>query len=487
MTNQRLEIRQSQQQSLVMTPQLQQSINLLKMSSHDLMEFIGEELEKNPLLMLDEGGSSGDLDQKKKEVENEIINELSREEYNNLWDGETNSNHESAEYADPIESNWHTSSYNGSDDESDFFENSVSQQKSLREHLQEQLNIDINNPVKRIIGAHLIDLLDDSGYMREDLSHLPALLGCSIELIEQTLLEMQKLDPAGVFARNLAECLELQLKEKGIYDNKYAKLLENLDLLAKQDLKSLKKICGIDDKQLIDMVGVIKSLNPKPAANFVTAYQEVVPPDVIVRKIGADFRVDLNPSVLPKLLVNNSYYSVIHNKASGKEDKKYISNTLSDANWIVKALEQRTQTILKVATEIVKRQQDFMRDGVTALRPMILKDISESLGIHESTVSRVSSNKYMLTPRGMFEMKYFFSSSIQSSDGGDDISSQSIKFRIKQLIDAEDAKKILSDDEIAEMLKKEGTDIARRTVAKYRESMNLGSSVQRRREKNSKL
>jgi RNA polymerase sigma-54 factor len=461
-----------------MTPQLQQSIKLLQMSSQELIEFIDTQLEANPLLNREEGSLS-QAEFKASTQDNAIANDgiQSDGELNNLED----STYDAYGYSAP--SVRERSPRHNSFDEDGDSEERFSKDKSLKEYLSEQAGLQIQNIPKRLIASHLIDMLDDSGYLWEDPGYLMKALGCTREMIEETIADLQKLEPAGVFARNLAECLKLQLLDRSEFNQSYERLLKHLDLLAAKDHKTLQKLCDVDEETMQSMIANIRSLNPKPGNAFPGDDSIISPPDVIIRKIGGDYRVEINPDAMPKILINESYYAVISDKIRGKEEKKYLSDSLSDANWVVKALDQRMQSILKVATEIVARQKSFFEKGVEGLKPMVLKDIAEALGIHESTVSRVTSNKYMSTPRGNFEMKFFFTSTIGTAFNENGMSSEAVKYKIKQLIDTENPVKVLSDDDIALVLQKDGIDIARRTIAKYREAMGIGSSVERRKQK----
>ena len=372
------------------------------------------------------------------------------------------------------------------DEDATSFEATLSDNLSLRDHLEAQLNIECTDRVDRAIGAALIDLLDEAGYLSGSLGALAEQLGCPLERVENVLSRVQRFDPTGVFARSLKECLALQLREKNRLDPAMQALLDNLELLAARNLPALMKVCGVDQEDIAEMVGEIRALNPKPALAFDHTPAQAVTPDVLMRASpGGGWLIDLNPDTLPKVLVNQRYASKVNGRARSKEDREYISERLQSANWLVKSLHQRATTILKVATEIVRQQDAFFHKGVTHLRPLILRDIAEAISMHESTVSRVTSNKFMSTPRGMFELKYFFTASIQSADGQAAHSAEAVRHRIKTMIDQESANDVLSDDKIVEILRSDGIDIARRTVAKYREAMRIPSSVQRRRAKTS--
>jgi RNA polymerase sigma-54 factor len=303
-------------------------------------------------------------------------------------------------------------------------------------------------------------------------------------LVDSTLVKLQQFEPCGVFARDLAECLALQLKERDRLDPAMQCMLANLSLLAKHDRNQLMKLCGVDAEDLADMVTEIRALNPKPGLYFETEEVETVIPDILVnRRPDGSWSVELNTDTLPRLLVNQQYHTLVSSKAQNKAEKEYISDRLAAANWLVKTLHQRATTIMKVASEIIRQQEMFLLHGVQHLKPLIRRDIAEAIGMHESTVSRVTTNKYMATPRGLFELRYFFSATIQGANGADSHSAEAVRSRIKELIDSEPGNDILSDDKLVSILQGQGVDIARRTVAKYRESLKIPSSVQRRREK----
>ncbi len=508
--NQRLDLKQSQ--TLTMTPQLQQAIKLLQMSNLELSEFVEAELEKNPLLERDDSMSSEKTSEERSEITSEEnhgddipVADMApaREEnhgddgrgeldtdFENVFTGESRAEG-GGEYDAFANKSFGDIGKGGNakfDDSEYSFENNMAKEATLRDHLLEQIQLDFDDNKDRAIATLLLDYLDESGYLRTDLNELAERLGCDVARIENILESLQHLDPAGVFARNLSECLALQLREKNRLDPAMQKLLDNLDVLASHDLKKLRSICGVDEEDLKEMIGEIKSLNPKPATDFDHFVSQTVIPDVYMKPLpkskGGGWAVELNNDTLPRVLLNKRYYTEINSSAKDKKDKEYLNDQMNSASWLIKALDQRAQTILKVAGEIIEQQEAFFNYGVEFLKPLVLKDVANVISMHESTVSRVTTNKYIGTPRGVFEMKYFFTSGISSSDGSGDLSSEAVKARIKNLIDAETPSKILSDDDIVEALKKEGIDIARRTVAKYREAMKIPSSVQRRRIKN---
>jgi len=360
----------------------------------------------------------------------------------------------------------------------------VSAEATLADWLREQLVLAVADPAQRMIGQYLIDLVDEAGYLVGDLAAVAEKLGTGVKEIEAVLAILQGFDPPGICARDLAECLTLQLKERDRLDPAMQALVARLDLLAKRDFAGLKKICGVGDEDLADMMAEIRRLNPKPGLAFGSAMVQPIVPDVFVRPSpDGGWIVELNSDTLPKVLVNQSYYAEVAATARRDSEKSYLAECLQNATWLVRALDQRARTILKVSNEIVRQQDAFFARGVEHLRPLNLKTVAEAIGMHESTVSRVTANKYMATSRGIFELKYFFTSAIAAAHGGEAHSAEAVRHRIKQLIEAETAADVLSDDTIVDKLRAAGIDIARRTVAKYREAMRIPSSVQRRREK----
>ena len=487
----RLDIRQGQ--SLVMTPQLQQAIKLLQLNNQELSSYIEQEIEQNPLLEKAEPDSSNLMDSPetplndKEKPDEPIVDIISGQveeptldiDYDNNW-----TNNSLVDDALPSE-NWHKQNNMNSVIENDYgLEQTLTREMSLREHLLSQINIDLHNPKDRIIAIQLLENIDDTGYFIGNLSEIVQDLGTTLSEGERILFRLQNFDPPGIFARSLNECLALQLREKNRLDPAIQTLLDNLPLLAKRDYHQLMKLCGVDQEDLQDMINDIKALDPKPALAYDYAIAQPVIPDILMRPLSdGGWHIELNNETLPRLLVNTRYYSKIEPTLKNRNDRLYLSERFQTASWLVKALHQRATTILKVASEIVKQQDCFFKQGIQFLRPLILRDIAQEIEMHESTVSRVTSNKYIATPRGIYELKYFFTQSIASSDGGESFSAESIRQRIKSMIDQETPLKILSDDKIVELLRLEGVELARRTVAKYRESMNISSSVQRRREK----
>jgi len=494
----RQELRHSQ--SLVMTPQLQQAIKLLQLSNLELAAYIETELERNPLLERgdadgednrDSGEESGgteaaaadaaqwsDSDSLPSADEALLdIDQATGETSDDAMPGDRS--FDSAYGAD--QTTWQSRS-RPIDDSGTSIEQTVSSDIDLKKHLTGQLSVDVDDPIDRVIGINLIDMLDESGYLIGDLEAVVERVGCDVARIESTLAVMQQFDPPGIFARALAECLALQLKDRDRLDPAMQALLDHLDLVAERNIPALIKVCGVDAEDVTDMIAEIRCLNPKPGLAFQTEIIRPVVPDVFVRR-GPDggWLIELNSDMLPRILVNRSYHARIHGRASSQADKSYFAEHLNSANWLVNSLDQRANTILKVATDLVLKQNAFFLYGVEFLRPLNLRDIAQAIEMHESTVSRVTANKYMATSRGIYPMKYFFTPAIASSTGGESHSAESVRHRIRELIESEPAQVVMSDDKIVETMRGHGVDIARRTVAKYREAMRIPSSVERRR------
>jgi|TARA_R110002033_G_scaffold787_11_gene7370 RNA polymerase sigma-54 factor len=485
----RLDLRQSQ--SLVMTPQLQQAIKLLTLSNLELEAFISDEVEKNPLLDTGElSTESGEerQDDSAAQGSDEILSAGPSESEAALdMEGHTDSftNNSLCDSDGPLDGQLGlngASSGSGAIGDSADFENMLAAEISLTDHLMDQAGTVLSG-TDLFVAQHIIDQIDECGYLQADLLELAYRLNVGLVDIQRILGVVQTFDPVGIGARNLAECLALQARDADRYDPAMARLIDNLDLLAKGALPQLKRICGVDDEDLMDMISELRNYDPKPGCKIGGGEVQSVVPDVFIAERGDKWIIEVNSATLPKVLVNRSYYSELKDGAQDKQSKEWLNECLADANWLVKALDQRQRTIVKVATEIVKQQEDFFRKGVAHLRPLTLKNVAEKIEMHESTVSRVTSNKYLSCSRGTFELKYFFTSGIQSSTGGEAASAEAVKSHIKTLIDGEDPKNILSDDKLVALLNDRGFDIARRTVAKYRESLGLGSSVQRRRQK----
>lgn len=464
--SQTLDLRQ--QQNLVMTPQMQQAIKLLQLSNIELQDYLEEEIAQNPLLEKIENEASEDGDRPEAPEKPERNDDDSGDDFDA---GSSMANATAGGRSD------------FSEDERTL-ETTVAREKNLRDHLMEQLVIGAEDSLDKTIGTLLIDRLDEAGYLRETPEDLADQLGVSVERMENLLTHLKKFDPAGIFAFDLSECLRLQLEDRNVLDKPMALLLDNLHLLGQHDYASLAKICDVHPNVVKEMAQELRTLHPKPAALFDHSVAQTAIPDVLMRKLpkdkGGGWRVELNADTLPRVLVNQQYYADVANRTKDSKEREYLTTQLNNANWLAKALDQRAQTILKVASEIVERQDSFFLFGIEYLTPLTLREVADAIGMHESTVSRVTTGKFIGTPRGLFELKFFFTSSIEGSDGSS-VSSEAVKSKIKSLVDAEDPKNILSDDDIVDLLQKDGIEIARRTIAKYREAMNIPSSVQRRR------
>ncbi|MCP4393862.1 MAG: RNA polymerase factor sigma-54 [Alphaproteobacteria bacterium] len=554
----RLELKQSQ--SLIMTQQLQQAIKLLQMSSVELSDYVEKELEENPMLSreddvlesfdddfggelsggADDGFGSENLNSDKNdfdeygpedipsaaevsEVDNHYADDAGYDGVSENYEGDSavyENEFSSIESLDSLGNGSGIGSFSndlggagsgsigGGDafsppsDATFILEQTVSAEPTLKEQILEQINLDIKDEVDRGIARYLTDMLDDAGYLSCDLDEIAVALGCSVKQIQNVLLQLHGMEPVGVFARDLKECLSIQLKDKGKYTAFMEVLLDNLKLIADLEFKKLARTCGVSMDELQCMVKEIRSLDPKPAFAFGGAISQPITNDVFVIPDGkGGWRVQLNNDALPRVLLNNDYYSLIKKSIKNKDERKFVNERMQSASWLVKSLHQRATTILKVATEIVSQQEEFLNKGIEYLRPLVLRDIAEEIEMHESTVSRVTTHKYMVTPRGTFELKYFFSQAISSAIGIDGssvssaigtanndavLSAEAVKYKVKVIIDGEPENTALSDDKIAAMLQEEGVNIARRTVAKYREALGIPTSAKRKRIKKAK-
>jgi len=490
---QRLDLRQSQ--SLVMTPQLRQAIKLLQSSNMEVIAFVEEELERNPLLERDERAEP-------RTVADERVAQAPAADFADSHAAAT-SGEMPAEGSGPLDADWGNvydgdgsgggglgAGGGGSGGRSDFeddlsgIEEMADTRKSLREHLGEQLRLTFDDPQERLIAAQLLAMVDAAGRLPVSDAQIASAMGCAEARVLSVRARMMRFDPVGMFARDLRECLAVQLLDRNRYDPCMAALLDNLDLLARRDLRGLMRVCEVDAEDLAEMVAELRRLDPKPGASFDAEPAMAVVPDVLMRRLpDSGWAVELNPETLPRVLINRGFHARAVVGAKSRDDRAYIADRLQTATWLVKSLEQRANTILKVAADIVRRQDGFFRHGVAHLRPLILREVAETVSMHESTVSRVTANKYIATPRGTFELKYFFTTAIAGTSGGESHSAESVRYRIREMIVNESVDDVLSDDAIVEKLRQEGVDIARRTVAKYREALRIPSSVQRKREK----
>jgi RNA polymerase sigma-54 factor len=485
-----------------MTPQLMQSIRLLQLTHIELDRFVDEEIERNPLLeRLDT------TEEPASEAEGEAPQTAAEDsDWFSLDNGGINAHSIAGEFDSSLEniypdepgttetigpdlgSQWKSSPGSGSSSaqisEGYDLEDFAVAARTLRDHAGEQISFAFVDPATRLIAGELADGLDEAGYLRAEPGEIAERLGTSEAEVLDVLAICQTFDPAGIFARDLCECLSMQLKARDRFDPAIEMLLANLDLLARRDFVSLRRLCAVDEEDLLDMVAEIRALDPRPGLAFSTGSTDTIVADVIVRPANdGSWQIELNTEALPRVLVDQVYFAQVSGRTKNPAEKEFLADCLQSANWLTRSLDQRAKTILKVASEIVRQQDAFLINGVRHLRPLNLRTVADAIGMHESTVSRVTANKYMLTPRGVFELRYFFTASIASAEGGDAHSSAAVRDRIRQMIDEERPIDVLSDDAIVDMLRKNGVDIARRTVAKYREGMNIPSSVQRRREK----
>jgi RNA polymerase sigma-54 factor len=490
----KLQLRQSQ--ALVMTPQLMQSIRLLQMTHAELQAFIEDEIERNPLLEragADEGAD--DQPERPPEIESsddwyesdvvpsaETMAEGFDSSMENVFPDEPG---KTDSYGPTLTEQWRSSGSGGGTSGEDFDLDDIAAAKvTLRDHVREQISLAFSSVGGRLIAGELAEELDEIGYMRGNIDDIAERLGVKKAEVERVLQVCQGFTPTGLFARNLQECLGLQLMERGRLDPAMSAMISNLDLIARRDVATLKRLCGASSEDILEMMTEIRRLDPRPGTAFTVGVAEAVVADVLVRPASdGSWLVELNPDALPRVLVDNAYFAKVQAQARDQSERDFLSDCMQNANWLTRSLDQRAKTMLKVAIEIVKQQDGFLLHGVRHLRPLNLKTVADAIGMHESTVSRVTANKFMYTPRGMLELRYFFTGAINSAEGGESHSSEAVRDRIRELVDGETPSDVLSDDAIVEILKGSGVDIARRTVAKYREGLRIPSSVQRRREK----
>jgi RNA polymerase sigma-54 factor len=497
----RLDLRQSQ--SLVMTPQLQQAIRLLTLSNLELEAVLAEELASNPLLEqasdhgevaappvddraqgtdqlfdagIDAGAGALDVDFAAETFHHDSGSDTITDRPSPAAEGE-DAGGPTRDFGDMA-----GGSDSGAGGEAVDFDSFRAADTTLRDHLLHQAGERLSG-VALLLAQALIETIDEAGYTDADLSEMALRLGVARSAIEAALATIQTFDPAGVGARSLSECLAIQAREADRYDPCMAKLIDNLDLLARGQIRELRRLCRVDEEDMADMIRELRGYDPKPGLRFGSDAATPVVPDIFVRPIKTGWAIEINNATLPRLLVNRQYYTEMSGAVGKGAARTWLSDCLASANWLVKSLDQRQQTIIKVTEEIVRQQEGFFLHGVSALKPLTLARVADAIGMHESTVSRVTSNKYLSCPRGLFELKYFFKSGVASADSDDGMSAEAVKAKIKALIDGESGNAILSDDTLVDLLKAQGCDIARRTVAKYREAMGIGSSVQRRRAK----
>jgi RNA polymerase sigma-54 factor len=497
----RLDLKQSQQ--LVMTPQLQQAIKLLQMSNLELREYVEHELESNPLIRIE--AAAGTLVETLPEMPPDTKSDLpatpldarltpdgdhslAAETFDtgaeNLYD--TPPDEPGTFGPGPGGSTSRTGGGTGGSHTFDAPGFDLEQQpehpESLREHLLAQLGLSRAEPQVLLLSRLLVEELDEIGYLRTSLAELAARLGAAPEQLEAALTLVQDCEPTGVGARDLAECLALQLAERDRLDPVMRRLVENLYLLERGERRRLRALCGVDDEDFTDMLAELRTLDPRPCSGFQTDRAETLIPDVYLRRTAwGGWEVELNTETLPRVLVDNRYAAQLAatRGGAGSETRAFVSECRANASWLVRSLDQRARTILTVATEIVRQQDRFFAEGITGLQPLTLRMVADAAGLHESTASRVTSNKYIATERGIFELKFFFTNAVGS--GG--LAAEAVRHRIRAMVTAEAPGNVLSDDTIVEQLQEDGIDIARRTVAKYRKVLGIPSSVERRRHK----
>ena len=471
-------------QTLAMTPQLQQAIKLLQFSHLELAAFIQQELEKNPLLSegASDEGPIAEYEAPAIETPRDTADTLAAAapalaEADDRW---------TREHAD--RGGDATASRVGQrEDAPEALDFVAERPRSMAVHVLEQLEIMFEDPTERRIALKIAEGLDEAGYCRLDPAALAEAVATDIAIVEKIWARLRQMEPAGLFSRTVAECLGAQLAERNRLDPAMKALLDNLDLVAAGELGQLRRRCGVDDEDLRDMLSELRTLDPRPGQAFDFEPIQPVQPDLYLTpakdpESGEDgWHIELNTDALPKVLVDRNYHATLMKGVRAKPDRDFVAERFQSANWLVKTLEQRATTILKVAREIVRQQDGFFRHGVSALKPLVLRDIAIATELHESTVSRVTSNKYINTPRGIFELKYFFTSALPARTPGVVVSSESVRSRIRLLVGGENSHQPLSDDRIVDLLKGEGIEIARRTVAKYREAMRIPSSAERRR------
>lgn len=503
---QRLELKQSQR--LVMTPQLQQALKVLQMPAMDVAAFIDEQVQSNPLLKLEEpqraevpgpdqgAGAAPSAERRMPEGDAGRVNDGFDTGGENLFGGDARMGPAGEPSAAPVNKGEGQAPNAGSGPASGSgsggsqqgasmtgFEDYTAATESLRDSLLGQIAVMRIDRMTRALADYLVDELEEDGYLRTSTTDLAERLGVEPGQVENALAHLQDCDPAGVGARSLKECFALQLKRLDRFDPAMEALVDNLADLAAHRRDRLLHVCGVDDEDLDDMIAELRALDAHPGSGFGGEIAQTAVPDVFIRPNGAGgWLVELNGDVLPKVLIDQDYAAEL-SAAGAAETKSFLADCSRNATWLTRLLDQRAQTILKVTTEIVRRQALFFHNGVAGLKPMTLKDVAEAVKMHESTISRVAANKRLYCERGLFDLKFFFTTAITTTDGADSVSSLAVKGQIKTLIDNENPARPLSDERVVTHLKQNGVNLARRTVAKYREAMNIPSSSKRKRMK----
>ena len=482
---QQLKIKQNQ--SLIMTPQLQQAIKLLQLSNIELADFIDQAQLENPFLQETKEFTS------QKQIYNDKTNQNLCDNLNNtseLLRTENKINLDNT-FDSHLSSNANLENKKLYDKEvlksgnnvtaGEVIEKTLRNKISLKEYLVNQINIEFSDRDFKEIAIGMIDYLHPSGWFTSSIDEVSSDLNVNSSIIQKTLQKLKKLEPVGIFSENLSECLKIQLIENKYYNSHFEILLNNLQYLPMGKFKQVSKLCNVNEKELFQMIRIIKTLNPKPAEQYQQDNVMIDQPDIIVSKSEKGWRIDLNRSNLPSVNLDEDYIKEIDNYHLDEKGTNFLAEKVGEARWLKKAVEQRNKTILKVTSEIIKKQVGFFRHGINHMKPMILKDISDAIGMHESTVSRVTNSKLILTEWGVMPLKNFFSASISGTQNSEMHAASAVRETIKNLIAAEIVSKPLSDDKLVGILSKEGMEVARRTVAKYRDMLNIPSSSQRRR------
>ena len=478
--NQQIKIKQNQ--SIVMTPQLQQAIKLLQLTNIELAEYVENAKLENPFIKEDLNTKKIATNDKKTfdVFENVKQNEDpfkvdSDLEMNNSFD-----THISEKNFEKNKTTLKNNFESKSTSLSEVIENTVSNKISLKEYLTKQITISFEKK-DQSFAISLIDYLHPSGWLIHPVEEISEELNRPVNYVNEIIKHLQCLEPVGIFAKSLSECLKIQLKEKGMLNNEYQILIDNLMLITKGKIKTLIKMCEVENDKIIDMLNIIKTLNPKPAENFNNEPLRISEPDIIVTKTNKGWKIDLNKSTLPTIKLDEDYIREISDLNLGEDDNNFTTNKIGEAKWLQKAVDQRNKTILKVSSVILQKQMGFFKHGFSHMKPLILKDVADAIGMHESTVSRVTNSKLILTEWGLFSLKEFFSASIPSSEESDKHAASAVREALKKLISSEVSNKPLSDEKIADVLSDQGIDVARRTVAKYRDMLNIPSSAERKR------
>ncbi len=460
----KLNVKLSQQ--LVMTPQLQQAIKLLQLSRMELQETINKELLENPVLEETIDSADPNIVKETKDVVN------GGEEYLESFDSNSSA---------PPTIRTHRPSY---DEQIFSIENIATRAETLYDHLLWQLKMTGFSKKEEELGEKIIQNVNDDGYLAVDFDELVKTSGLSYDEAEEVLLKVQEFDPVGVAARNLKECLLQQARQLNLKDGKLISLIKtSLSELEKRNYGAIARKLRITQERALELAKIVLSLDPKPGRAFSLNEAQYIVPDIYVFKIGDEYVISLNEDGIPRLRVSTYYKNMATDKKSGveKKDKEYLQERLRSAVALIRSIQNRQKTIYKVTEAIVKKQKDFLEQGVSKLKPMILREIAEEVGMHESTISRVTTNKYVHTPQGLFELKFFFNNPVSSVMGSDDVASESVRQKIKEIVSSENARSPYSDQDIADELKKSNIDVARRTVAKYREMMNILPSSKRKK------